>query len=215
MLLRLVVAVFLFGAMQAAHARSHGVARDPASITAIVIHSVGGPECIAGQVRFRRPFRWHDNALVWQARMKLASRAEAHIVIGRGGAVRHVVPLGEIARHTVGVNDVSIGIELVHRGDGVEPFEAAQIAALVRTIKDIRQQFKTILLANIVTHAEIDQRTCDCGGTNYRRRQDPGANFPLRRVIDAVRQANDATGPTALPQLSGPAPANACVSSRF
>ena len=65
-------------------------------------------------------------------------------MIGRAGDVRQVMPFTEIARHTVGVNDVSIGIELVHRGDGAEPFEEAQIAALIRTIKDIRAQFSTI-----------------------------------------------------------------------
>ena len=215
MLLRLAIAACLLGTSPSAHARSNGTPRDPGSIRAIVIHAVGGPACAGGQLRFRQPFFWLDNALVWQLRLKFASRAEAHIVIGRAGAVRQVMPLTEVARHTVGINDVSIGIELVHRGDGAEPFEDAQIAALIRTIREIRQQFKAIPIRNIVMHSEIDQRTCDCAGIAYRRRQDPGANFPIGRVIDAVREADDVSGGADLPRLSGPAPQSACDTSRF
>ena len=56
MLLRLVLAACLLGTVPAAHARSHGTPRDPGSIRAIVIHAVGGPACVAGQLRFRQPF---------------------------------------------------------------------------------------------------------------------------------------------------------------
>jgi hypothetical protein len=215
LLLRLFIAACLLGTTPAAHARSHGTPRHPGSIRAIVIHAVGGPACIGGQVRFRQPFSWFDNALVWQFRMKLSSRAEAHTVIGRAGDVRQVMPFTEVAHHTVGINDVSIGIELVHRGDGAEPFEEAQIAALIRTINEIRMQFRAIPLGDIVMHSEIDQRTCDCAGLAYRRRQDPGANFPMSRVIAAVREPGEPIGAANLPRLSGPAPDRACVSSRF
>ena len=215
MLSRLVLAAAVTSvAASAAHPRSHGAPRDPASIRAIVVHAVGGPACVNGQLRFRQPFSWLDTALVWQFRMKLASRAEAHVVIGRTGDVRQVMPLTEVAHHTVGINDVSIGIELVHRGDGAEPFEEAQIAALIRTIKEIRGQFAAIPLGNIVMHSDIDQRTCDCAGVAYRRRQDPGANFPVGRVIEAVRRPDEPVG-AELPRLSGPAPESACGGSAF
>jgi N-acetyl-anhydromuramyl-L-alanine amidase AmpD len=197
-------------------ARDHGAKREPDSITALVVHTVGGPACIANTVQFRAIPKRDDDTQFWQKLLKTARNAEAHYVIGRNGTAAPVMPPTEIAYHTVGINDVSIGIELVHRGDGTEPFEEPQIVKLIEMIKEIRQQFPKISLSNIVTHSDIDQRTCSCSGKPYNRRQDPGANFPMQRVIDAVRLPSDGEyGPSSLPRLTGPAPARACANYRF
>jgi hypothetical protein len=199
-----------------ASGRDHGAKRGPESVTALVVHTVGGPACIANTVQFRPIPKRDDDTQFWQRFLKTARNADAHYVIGRNGTVAQVMAPTEIAYHTVGVNDVSIGIELVHRGDGMEPFEEPQVVKLIEQIKEIRQQFPKISLSNIVTHSDIDQRTCSCGGKPYHRRQDPGANFPMQRVIDAVRLPSDGEyGPSSLPRLTGPAPARACANYRF
>ncbi len=201
------VAIVPLGAL----ARDHGEKRDTGSITALVVHTVGGPACIASTVQFRPIAKRDDDAQFWQKILKTA-RNEAHYVIGRNGTAAQVMPPTDIAYHTAGINDVSIGIELVHRGDGIERFEEPQIVKLIERIKEIRQQFPKISISNIVMHSDIDQRTCYCGGKPYHRRQDPGANFPMQRVIDAVRVPSDGDyGPSSLPRLTGPAPARACA----
>jgi N-acetyl-anhydromuramyl-L-alanine amidase AmpD len=206
-----VLAVLPLGAI----ARDHGKPRDPNTIVAIVIHSVGGPACIANTVQFRPIPKRSDDAEFWQRVLKAAPSAEAHYVIGRSGIKAQVMAVTEIAHHTMGINPVSIGIELVHRGDGIEPFEESQILTLIETIKEIRRQFPKITAENIVTHSDIDQRTCSCGGVTYRRRQDPGANFPMQRVINEVRVPDDAeVGASMLPRLLGPAPRAACATYR-
>jgi N-acetyl-anhydromuramyl-L-alanine amidase AmpD len=152
-----------------------------------------------------------DDAQFWRKILKTA-RNEAHYVIGRNGTAAQVMPPTEIAYHAAGINDVSIGIELVHRGDGIEPFEEAQIVKLIELIREIRRQYPEITISNIVMHSDIDQRTCSCGGKPYHRRQDPGANFPMQRVIDAVRVPSDGDyGLSSLPRLTGPASARACA----
>jgi N-acetyl-anhydromuramyl-L-alanine amidase AmpD len=196
-------------------ARDHGQERDPATITALVIHTVGGPACIANVVQFKPVPKRDDDVQFWQKLLRTAPSAEAHYVIGRNGAERQVMSPMEIAFHTVGINDVSIGIELVHRGDGTEPFEEPQILKLIELIKEMRRQFPKISVSNIVAHGDIDQRTCSCGGKSYRRRQDPGANFPMEQVIGGVRVPSDGEyGSTLLPRLTGPAPARSCASYR-
>jgi hypothetical protein len=214
MLVRLAMAASILAALASeAFARDHGKPRDPNTIIAIVIHSVGGPACIANAVQFRPIPKRSGDAEFWQRILTAAPSAEAHYIIGRAGTKAQVMPVTEIANHTVGINPVSIGIELVHRGDGIEPFEEPQILTLIETIKEMRRQFPKILLANIVAHSEIDQRTCPCGGVTYRRRQDPGANFPMQRVINAVRVPDDAdVGASTLPHLLGSAPKADCAS---
>lgn len=213
MIVRLMIAGSLLAALPAdGFARDHGMQRDSSNISAIVIHAVGGPACIANKVQFRPIAKRDDDAQFWQKVMRRATNAEAHYVIGRNGAEEQVMSPMEIANHTVGVNSISIGIELVHRGDGIEPFEEPQILKLIELIKRIRQKFSQIPIENIVAHSDIDQRTCSCGEIVYRRRQDPGANFPMQRVIDQVRLPADGEyGASSLPHLRGPAPGTACA----
>jgi N-acetylmuramoyl-L-alanine amidase len=195
--------------LTAASAREHGRERPPGSIVAIVIHAVGGPACIGGAVRFLPIAARDDDAVFWR-KVLTGAKNDVHFVIGRGGTRLPVIPVTEIANHTVGINDVSIGIELINRGDGHEPFSGAQISNLIELIKELRGQFPAIPIENIVAHSDMDQRTCPCGGSTYRRRQDPGANFPMAKVIEAVQRPDETHAGPPLPHLSGAAPKSAC-----
>jgi len=75
-----------------------------------------------------------------------SSRVSAHYTIGRDGKTVSHVPEDKRAWHAgasrmkdgrTGVNDFSIGIELVNRNDGVDPFPASQIQALRGLLKSI------------------------------------------------------------------------------
>jgi N-acetyl-anhydromuramyl-L-alanine amidase AmpD len=195
-------------------ARDHGNIRDPNTIRAIVIHTVGGPACISNAVRFRPIPERDDDAEFWRRAMRSAPSADAHIVIGRTGNKADVIPITQIANHTYGANATSIGIELVHRGDGNEPFRESQILKLIEVIKELRHRHRLISIENIVTHSDIDERTCSCGGAIYRRRQDPGANFPMDRMLKEVRLPTDEKSrPSSLPRFTGAAPKSACVTA--
>ena len=182
-------------------------------ITTIVIHTIGGPACIAGKVQFRLIPERNDDAAYWGAILK--KQHSAHFVIGRSGEKVDVVPLSQAANHTVGLNRNSVGIELVHRGDGKEPFIELQILKLIDLIRELRRTNPSITIDNIVMHSEIDQRTCFCERQDYKRRQDPGANFPLQRVLKEVKSPKEQEiRSVVLPRLTGEAPANACVTSK-
>ena len=69
------------------------------------------------------------------------SRVSAHFVVGKGGEVAQLVPLSSKAWHAGlgagvgpipknGGNTYAIGIEIVNRGDGKDPFPKAQLEAL-------------------------------------------------------------------------------------
>lgn len=89
------------------------------------------------------------------------SRVSSHYTIDRDGTVlRHVeeslrawhagasrMPDGREA-----ANDFSIGIELVNRNDGRDPYPEAQIAALVNLIREIATRHP---IRHVVSHAEI------------------------------------------------------------
>jgi N-acetyl-anhydromuramyl-L-alanine amidase AmpD len=176
----------------------------------IILHSIGGPECVDGAVTFRPIPRREDDADFWQQMLLRAPVADAHFVIGRSGTVRPVIPPTEIANHAVGVNDVTIGIEMVNRGDGIEPYPGEQIEALVGLIRKVRSDFPKITIENIARHSDLDQRTCKCGNTTYARRQDPSGAFPYEDVLQKIKRPSDELKQTNLPRLTGPASQAAC-----
>jgi N-acetylmuramoyl-L-alanine amidase len=88
-----------------ADAREHGKSRDAASIVAIVIHTVGGPACKAAKVEYQPIEFRKDDADFWRRIMQRAPY-EAHFVIGRGGDIANIMPITEIANHTLGINPV-------------------------------------------------------------------------------------------------------------
>lgn len=89
------------------------------------------------------------------------SRVSSHYTIDRDGRVLNHVRENLRAWHAgvsrmpdgrEAVNDFSVGIELVNRNDGRDPYPPDQIAALVRLIRDIATRHP---IRYVVSHAEI------------------------------------------------------------
>jgi N-acetylmuramoyl-L-alanine amidase len=173
-------------------ARKDGKSRK-VPVDMIVIHSIGGWTCNKGTVVFAPIAERPDDSQYWKKFLEHQTDDGIHYVIGRNGSVAKSISEDQVANHAVGANSRSIGIELVNRGDGKEPFPSAQIDALIAQIKDIRTRY-TIPLSHIVRHADVDQRVCPCGGSSFPRRQDPGANFPLDSVRAAVAAPGEKPG---------------------
>ncbi len=109
-----------------------------------------------------------------------------HYVVDREGVVLASTPEHRVANHALDNNDTTIGIELVHDGDGKEPFGGRQIEALIGLLKSIRARH-AVPIDNIKGHSDVDERTFACGGQRYKTKMDPGANFPWGRVRAELR----------------------------
>jgi hypothetical protein len=94
--------------------------------------------------------------------LDFTAKVSAHFVVGRTGEVVETVPLDRRAWHAgdsaldgvADVNDYSIGIELVNRNDGVDPYPDVQYAAAARLIDRIRARWP-VPPDRIVTHSAI------------------------------------------------------------
>lgn len=107
----------------------------------------------------------------------------AHYTIDRtGGVYQHVdetekafhAGVSEMADGRTGANNFSIGIELVNRNDGFDPYPVDQITALRELIGEIAARHP---IRHIVSHAEIARPAG--------RKSDPvGLDIePLRRLL--------------------------------
>lgn len=89
-------------------------------------------------------------------------RVSAHYVVDRDGTVVQMVDERLMAHHAgvselegrTGVNDFSVGIEMVNRNDGVDPYPDAQYRAVAAIVKDLRNRH-SIPDERIVSHAQI------------------------------------------------------------
>ncbi|MEZ5908078.1 MAG: N-acetylmuramoyl-L-alanine amidase [Hyphomicrobiaceae bacterium] len=162
------------------------VSRGPrrATVDTVIVHTISGPDhtCRKGRVEFSGA---PGDAARWKRFFERHPFLSIHYVIDREGRIAASVPELQIANHALDNNDTSVGIELVHQGDGVEPFPKAQIDALIRLVRDIRKRH-TIPLENVKGHSDVDTRTFRCGGRIEKRKQDPGANFPWPQVRAAL-----------------------------
>jgi len=171
-----------------------GEAREAADIDLIVIHSIGGPICKDGQIWFTPA---NGDAAFWRDWFLDQAGKSIHYVVGRGGDIAQQRPELRTAGHVsfggimIEVNRRAIGIELVNRGDGIEPFPQAQLDAVRTLVADIADRYDLPPEA-LVTHAALDDRMQpDCGGEPLRRNLDPGPLFPLEDVHAAmVHQAS-------------------------
>jgi N-acetylmuramoyl-L-alanine amidase-like protein len=192
---RAAVAVALMLALLApAGATTSGAHRDV--IDGIIVHAISGPACAHGQLVFSGA---PGDAERWKKFFDHHPFLGIHYVVDRDGVVLASTPEERIANHALDHNDTTIGIELVHDGDGQEPFGNRQIEALVGLLKSIRSRYP-IPIGNINAHSDVDVRTFTCGGTVYKTKMDPGANFPWGRVRAELRG-----GPPRL--VSSPRPA--------
>jgi beta-N-acetylhexosaminidase len=77
----------------------------------------------------------------------------AHFVVDRDGTVYQLVPLNVMCRHTVGLNDVAIGIEHVGVSDAEVLRDPAQMRASLALTRMLMRRFH-IALRNVIGHAE-------------------------------------------------------------
>jgi N-acetylmuramoyl-L-alanine amidase len=167
-----------------AEARRTGSARTQA-IDMVVIHTTGGPTCDAatGKPVWVGAGTLEENIRHIEAHPKLG----IHYMIDRDGAMRASVPEGQVAHHVFGVSGRSIAIELVNDGDGLAPFPDAQLASLVKLLRDIRQRHG-ITRDGFRRHSDLDHSVLPCDRTQ-RRKVDPGAAFPHELILDRVFEA--------------------------
>jgi len=124
------------------------------------------------------------SALGWMCNPK--TKVSAHYLVGRDGRIAQLVPESQTARHagvsqwrglevwsTVkgvrrpSLNLVSVGIELVNRNDGRDPYSPAQVAAAIELARAIIARHG-IEKANLVRHADISPgRKTDPRGLNW------------------------------------------------
>ncbi len=149
-------------------------------VDAVIVHSLGGPDCQQGTRFFRRI---EGDARAWVATFARLPIVSIHYVIGRDGVVAAGLAETVAASHAVGWNQRSIGIELVNNGDGVDPFPDVQLMALRRLIGEIRGRHPAITLDRVLRHSDVDHSTFPAarhgeGCTAFRRKLDPGEAFP-------------------------------------
>lgn len=111
------------------------------------------------------------------------AEVSAHYMIGENGDIYHLVDEGRCAWHAgvskwkgeSGLNDRSIGIELVNPGHefGYRDFPARQIDVLILLLKDIVTRF-AIRPSRVLGHSDVAPR----------RKEDPGERFPWKRLAD-------------------------------
>lgn len=134
----------------------------------LVLHYTGMSSAAAALARLRDP----------------AAKVSAHYLLDEDGSVTALVPEAERAWHAgvswwrgrVGLNDVSVGIELVNPGHewGYRPFPAAQMAVLAELARDIVRRW-AIPPARIVGHSDVAPA----------RKQDPGELFAWAELARA------------------------------
>lgn len=157
-------------------------------IDALIIHSLGGPDCRDGRRFFKRI---DGDAAQWATTFASLPNVSIHYVIGRDGAVVAAIPEDLAASHAIGWNQRSIGIELVNNGDGTDAFPEAQFDALVRLTHDIRQRHPAITPERILRHSDVDRsmfpdEAFGAGCSAFRRKLDPGTAFPWERFKAVV-----------------------------
>lgn len=175
----LLVALAVVAISSLVHAKSAGHPRRR-KVDAVIVHSLGGPDCQNG----KRFFKHIDgDAATWAATFGTLPIVSIHYVIGRDGQIVPGIPETEAASHAIGWNQRSIGIELVNNGDGLDPFPAIQLDALVRLIGELQRRHPQITPERVLRHSDVDRTRFPAAAfgrpcTAFRRKLDPGDAFP-------------------------------------
>lgn len=186
------VLTLVLAAAGPAQATTRGHARTSAEIDTIVVHAISGPYCAGGKLAFSGA---DGDAERWKKFFDTHPFLGIHYVVDREGVVLASTPELVVANHARNANDTTIGIELVHEGDGEEPFSDKQFEALIELIKGIRSRHR-IPIENIKGHSDVDQRLFSCGGKTYKTKLDPGPNFPWASVRAALEPPRLIKAPT-------------------
>jgi N-acetylmuramoyl-L-alanine amidase len=161
--------------------------RDTISINLVVIHCTELPD-LATARQYGEKIHYSETQ----------TGNSGHFYIDRDGRIEQWVDPTRIAHHVSGMNETSIGVELVNLGrypnwlhsDSQEMQDAypdAQIDSLILLIHHLVEQFPD--LGNIAGHEDLDQRKApasDDPGLKVRRKLDPGPIFPWDRVLDTI-----------------------------
>jgi len=153
-------------------------------IDMVVIHSTGGPTCDAAT---GKPIWVNAGTLEENMRnIEADHNLGIHYMIDRDGTLRASVPEDKMVHHIFRYSGRSIAIELINEGDGLDPFPDAQLASLVKLLRDIKQR-RGITRDGIKRHSDLDHARLSCDRTQ-RRKVDPGAAFPYESILDRVFQ---------------------------
>jgi N-acetylmuramoyl-L-alanine amidase len=153
------------------------------AVDTIIVHAISGPSCASGRLEFSGA---PGDAERWKGFFDRHPFLGIHYVVDREGVALASTPEDRVANHALDNNATTIGIELVHDGDGAEPFAPKQIDALIRLLRSIRSRHD-VPIENIKGHSDVDERKFTCGGNVHKTKMDPGANFPWERVRAALR----------------------------
>jgi N-acetyl-anhydromuramyl-L-alanine amidase AmpD len=166
-----------------AEARHTGSPRTQ-TIDMVVIHSTGGPTCDekTGKLIWVGAGTLDENLKHIEAHPNLG----IHYMIDRNGTVRASVPEDQMVHHVFHYSQRSIAIELINDGDGRDPFPEAQLALLVKLLRDIKQR-RGITRDDIKRHSDLDHARLSCDKA-LRRKVDPGTAFPFESIRDRVFQ---------------------------
>lgn len=166
---------------------NRGPARAAADVDLIVLHHTAGTTASSALNQFMSLDRCPDGSTT--------QRASAHYLVDTDGQVLKLVSELNPSNHAGrshwggrdGVNDFSVGIEIVHAGTG--PYPPAQRTAALDLVRRIRAAFPSIPAVRVVGHSDIGTcpvpRDCSsrspCPTTSPRRlgrkSGDPGVGF--------------------------------------
>ena len=135
------------------------------AISIIVLHYTGMHDAAEAIARLRDP----------------EARVSAHYVVAEDGQLFRLVPEDKRAWHAgrsywrglTGLNDYSVGIEIVNPGHewGYRAFPDPQIDTVIRLVAEIKDRYH-VTRGNVVGHSDIAPT----------RKQDPGELFPWGKL---------------------------------
>jgi N-acetylmuramoyl-L-alanine amidase len=157
--------------------------RDPGTIEGVVIHCTELPD-LAMAREFGEQIH-HAGSQTGNC---------GHYYLDRDGRIEIWAPVGRVAHHTRGYNELTVGIELVNSGrypdwlhsehqDLTEPYPDAQIHALTGLLARLAGELSG--LRWIAGHEDLDQEQVPASNDPallVSRKRDPGPMFPWRRV---------------------------------
>jgi len=116
-----------------------------------------------------------------------AVNVSAHFMVDRDGTIHQLMPLDSMARHVIGLNYNSIGIENVGGQNSKDNLTPEQLSANIELVKEIKSRFPSV--EYVVGHYEY---RCFEGSelwleedSKYRTRKDD----PSKRFMSALRES--------------------------
>ncbi|GAB4190655.1 MAG: N-acetylmuramoyl-L-alanine amidase [Wenzhouxiangellaceae bacterium] len=160
-------------------------ARDPQSITTIVIHATETPD-LAYARELAEVIHYPGSG----------TGNSGHYYLDLDGMVHEYVPVERVAHHVRGHNRNSIGIEVVNAGrypdwhhqahqQWTAVYPQHQLKSLLSLVQSLRQRLPGIRC--ITRHSDLDQSwitASDDSQAQIRRKLDPGVTFPWSWLLD-------------------------------